>query len=295
MIGRNDPCWCGSGKKWKKCHYPNQSAAKKQKTSNLKEEYLKKHQIIIKDDKQIDGIRKSCHLATQILNETCKITKEGVTTLELNDFAHKLHEEAGAIPAPFHYGNPPFPKSICTSINEVICHGIPGKYALKQGDIINIDVTCILNGFYGDCSRMITIGEVDPESQLVVDVSYESLMRSIAILKPGVFISEIGNTIESYATSLGCSVVNQFVGHGVGVKFHEGPQIPHCRNSIHIPLQPGMTFTIEPMINGGVREAVIDPKDQWTARTKDGRPSGQWEHTLLITDDGYEILTPWER
>ena len=160
---------------------------------------------------------------------------------------------------------------------------------------MNIDVTCILNGYYGDCSRMVTIGKVSAERQLVVDVSYECLMRSVAILKPGLPISKIGQTIEEYATSRGCSVVYQFVGHGVGVNFHEGPQVPHNKNSINIPLVSGMTFTIEPMINAGVREAVIDSYDGWTARTKDGRPSAQWEHTVLITETGYDILTPWIR
>jgi len=142
---------------------------------------------------------------------------------------------------------------------------------------------------------MVAIGEVSPEKQLVVDVAYESLMRACAILRPGALISDIGNTIEPYAVSRGCSVVNQFVAHGVGVDFHEGPQIPHYKNSFHIPLVSGMTFTIEPMINAGVREAVIDRKDQWTARTKDGKASAQWEHTVLITPEGYEILTPWKR
>jgi methionyl aminopeptidase len=142
---------------------------------------------------------------------------------------------------------------------------------------------------------MVTIGEVSPERQLVVDVSYECLMRSIDILKPGVPISQIGDVIEDYATAKGCSVVNQFVGHGVGVEFHEGPQIPHHRNQNKILLVPGMTFTIEPMINAGVREAVIDPRDRWTARTKDGRASAQWEHSILITETGHELLTNWKR
>ncbi len=296
MIGRNDLCWCGSGKKWKKCHYPAEGRETKQDgKKEISKEYLRKYQIYIKEDKQIEGIRRSCRLASQILDATCSLAKEDVTTLELNDFAHKLHKEAGAIPAPLHYGSPPFPKSICTSLNEVICHGIPDKRPLQLGDILNVDVTCILDGFYGDCSRMVAIGTIDEEKQRVIDVSYESLMKSIAILKPGVLVSEIGNVIETFAVSKGCSVVNQFVGHGVGVNFHEGPQVPHCRNTIHIPLQPGMTFTIEPMINAGAREAVIDPTDDWTARTIDGKPSAQWEHTLLITNDGYEILTPWKR
>lgn len=299
MIGRNDPCWCGSGVKWKKCHYPHaQTQSGQSKISSiadLKNEYLRKHHIILKDDHQIAKIRAACHLASKILDATCALAKEGITTLELNDFAHQLHLEAGAIPAPLGYGTPPFKKSICTSLNEVICHGIPDKTVLKSGDILNIDVTSILDGYYGDCSRMVTIGEVSPEKQLVVDVAYECLMRSIAILKPGIPILQIGDVIEDYAASKGCSVVNQFVGHGVGVEFHEGPQISHHRNNNKLLLFPGMTFTIEPMINAGVREAIIDPIDKWTARTKDNRPSAQWEHTILITPEGHEILTPWTR
>jgi methionyl aminopeptidase len=296
MIGRNDPCWCGSGQKWKKCHFPHlASSSRSSSLMDLKREYYRKHHILIKNDRQIEKIRASCRLASQILDATCAMAKAGVTTQELNDYAHRLHQEAGAIPAPLHYGSPPFPKSICTSLNEVICHGIPDQTPLQEGDIVNIDVTCILEGYYGDCSRMVTIGSVNPERQLVVDVAYECLMRSIAILKPGIPISHIGDVIEDYATSKGCSVVNQFVGHGIGIEFHEGPQIPHHRNQNSLLLVPGMTFTIEPMINAGVREAVIDLKDRWTARTKDGRASAQWEHTILMTEEGHEVLTTWRR
>lgn len=262
---------------------------------NIAKEYLEKHEILIKTEAQIAGIRRAGHLAARILDALCAHAKEGVTTQELDDLANELHREAGAIPAPLHYGYPPFPKSICTSLNEVICHGIPDTRPLKKGDIVNIDVTSILDGFYGDCSRIVVIGPISEAQQRVVDVSYECLMRSIAILKPGVLVCDIGAEIERYAHSKGCSVVNQFVGHGVGVEFHENPQVPHCRNTVRIPLQAGMTFTIEPMINAGVREAVIDRKDKWTARTADGKPSAQWEHTLLITPDGYEILTPWKK
>lgn len=300
MVSRNDPCWCGSRKKWKHCHYPNEgkvppSTGNNLSAQDLKMHYLRKYHIILKTDEQIAGIRKACILTSQILDKTCALAQEGITTQELNDFAHKLHLEAGATPAPLHYGTPPFPKSICTSINEVICHGIPDKTKLRNGDIINIDLSCILNGYYGDCSRMVMIGDVSEERRLVVDVAYECLMQSIVPLKPGVPVSLIGDIIENHATKRGCSVVNQFVGHGVGIEFHEGPQIPHNRNSINIPLVPGMTFTIEPMINAGTREGVVDPRDHWTARTRDGRASAQWEHTILITPTGHEILTPWKR
>ena len=295
MIGRNDPCWCGSGKKWKKCHFPQEGGAKSRKLSPAEIQYYKKHDILIKTEKQIEGIRKACQLSSQILDEVCKLARAGVTTQELDDLSTKLHKEAGAIPAALHYGHPPFPKGICTSLNEMICHGIPNNTPLVDGDIVNVDVASILNGYFGDCSRMVTIGKVSPEKQLVVDVAYECLMRSIEILKPGIPVSAIGEVIQSYANSKGCSVVHQFVGHGVGVYFHEGPQVPHYRNQLNIMLAPGMTFTIEPMINAGVAEGVIDPKNEWEARTVDGKPSAQWEHTILITESGHEILTTWKR
>lgn len=287
MISRNDPCWCGSGKKWKKCHYPNKAISKE----DWREKYLKKYGIVLKTAEQIAGIRKACELTAFILDEACKMAKAGVSTNEIDQFVHKLHVEAKAIPAPLGYGSPPYPKSICTSLNEVICHGIPDDTPLKQGDIMNIDVSAILNGYYGDTSRMVTIGKIDPEKQKVTEVSYECLMRAIAILKPGMLISDIGNAISDYAQARGCSVVDEFVGHGVGLEFHEAPQVPHHRNDTHIPLAPGMIFTIEPMINAGVSKAVIDEDNHWVARTKDGKPSAQWEHTVLITEDGYEILT----
>lgn len=295
MISRNDPCWCGSGKKWKQCHYPQKGNQQPTKSEDLHALYLRKHHILIKNDKQIEGIRSACRLAAKILDKTCELAQAGITTQELNDFAHQLHLDAGAIPAPLHYGEPPFPKSICTSINDVICHGIPDKTKLLPGDIMNIDVTCILNGFYGDCSRMVEIGSVNPERKLVVDVAYECLMRSISQLKPNLPISIIGDVIEPYANSRGCSVVHQFVGHGIGLEFHEGPQIPHNRNKLSIMMIPGMVFTVEPMINAGVRDAVVDQYDRWTARTKDSKASAQWEHTVLITETGHEIMTPWVR
>jgi len=296
-MNRNDPCWCGSGQKWKKCHWPHTGPKEPFSTTydfdTLKDLYYKRYHIILKTAQQIAGIRAAGKLAAHILDATCAVAKAGVTTLELNDFAHQLHLEAGAIPAPLHYGKPPFPKSICTSLNEVICHGIPDKRPLQEGDIVNIDVTALFKGYYGDCSRMVVIGHPSEERRRVVQTSYDCLMDSIAILKPGIPISHIGNAIQARADANGCSVVNQFVGHGVGVKFHEEPQIPHYSNSLDTILVPGMTFTIEPMINAGVKEAVIDAADQWTARTKDGKPSAQWEHTVAITDTGYEILTPW--
>ena len=289
MITRNDPCWCGSGIKWKKCHYPRLPAA--EVSSSLARHYLRQYGILLKTPEQIAKIRRACQVTAQILDILCKHAKAGVTTLELDALSRKLHKERNAIPAPLNYGEPPFPMTICTSLNEVICHGIPDQRPLQDGDILNIDVSCIVDGFFGDTSRMVAIGQVSEEKQRVMDVSLECLKRAIAICRPGTFIWQIGQVIEDYATTKNCSVVNQFVGHGVGIAFHEPPEIPHHYNRLEIEMVPGMTFTIEPMINAGVRGAVIDPTNLWTARTKDGKPSAQWEHTLVITESGYEILT----
>jgi methionyl aminopeptidase len=285
MISRNDPCWCGSAQKWKKCHYP---ALPLRSNGEL---YLKKYGIILKTEEQIQKISKACQITVKILDALCQAAKVGVTTEQLDDLSRQLHKKENAIPAPLGYGHPPFPKTICTSLNEVICHGIPDQRPLQDGDIINIDVSCIVDGYYGDSSRMVMIGNVSAEKKHVVNVSHECLKRAIQVCKPGAPIWHIGEAIEDYATSQKCSVVNQFVGHGLGIEFHELPEIPHHYNDCNIPMAPGMIFTIEPMINLGVREAVIDPKDHWTARTKDGLPSAQWEHTILITENGHQILT----
>jgi methionyl aminopeptidase len=286
MIQRNDPCWCNSGLKWKKCHYPRTNPA-----STLAQQYLEDYGIILKTPEQIAKVRKACIVTAQILSALCKAAKAGVTTNDLDRLSIRLHKEANAIPADLGYGTPPYPKTICTSLNEVICHGIPDDRPLQEGDIVNIDVSAIVDGFFGDCSRMVMIGNISEEKKRVVEVSHECLRRSIAVCKPGSLLYHIGDAIEDYARAHKCSVVNQFVGHGIGIAFHEPPEVPHHRNQIKIPLAPGMIFTIEPMINAGVREGYIDPVDQWTVRTKDGKPSAQWEHTILITDTGHEILT----
>lgn len=291
-MDRNALCWCGSGKKWKKCHYPALPTASR---DTVRAEYQKKYQILVKTDEQIAGIRRSGHLAARILDLLCKRAAPGVTTKELNTYAEELCREARAIAAPLNFGSPPFPASICTSPNEVVCHGIPDSRPLQDGDILNIDVTTILDGYYGDCSKMVVLGKVSEEKQRVVDVAYTCLMRAIEAVKPGLPICELGRIMAEYAEDQGCGVVYQFVAHGVGIEFHEAPQIPHYPSNIRIPLVEGMTFTIEPMINAGVPDVIIDSKDKWTARTADGKPSAQWEHTLVVTESGYEILTPWVR
>ncbi len=287
MISRNDACWCGSGKKWKKCHYPNAGSLS---GSSPAAHYRKEYGIVLKTPEQIAKIRIACQTTRKILDGIIAHAKAGVTTEELDVISRELHKRYNATAATLGYGQPPYPKTICTSLNEVICHGIPDDRKLEEGDILNIDASAIVDGYFGDCSDMVMIGHVSHEKKHVVEVSHECMKRGIAVLKPGALLSEIGQAIESYATSQGCSVVNQFVGHGVGLKFHEPPEVCHHYNNMDIPLAPGMIFTVEPMINAGVRTAVMDPGG-WIARTADGKPSAQWEHTVLITENGHEILT----
>lgn len=286
MITRNDPCWCNSGKKWKKCHYPQQ-----QKNLYDPTAYKKNYNIILKTPEQIEGIRHACQITKNILDKLAAKASAGITTNELDQLSMQLHKEAQASPAPLGYGSPPFPKSICTSLNEVICHGIPNDEPLQEGDFLNIDVSAIVNGFYGDCSKMIAIGEIDSEKKRVMQTSKRCLDEAIKVLKPGLLLHVIGDVITKIAEEQHCSVVHQFVGHGVGLHFHEAPTVFHSKNNSNIPLAPGMIFTIEPMINAGKPEGIIDQNNQWVCYTIDKRPSAQFEHTVLITETGCEVLT----
>lgn len=293
MIGRNDPCWCGSHKKWKSCHYPVFRPSEPNNGPDLTNRYKKLYKIILKTPEEIERIRKACLITVDILDQLCEAAKVGVTTLELDTYSRELHKKHGVIPAPLGYGYPPFPKTICTSINEVICHGIPDKTTLKEGDIVNIDVSVIHQGYYGDCSKMVMIGQVDSDKKRLVETCFHALNDAIQVSRPGNPLNMIGAAITQRAHANNCSVVDQFVGHGIGASFHEPPEIMHHVNSLNIPLAVGMVFTIEPMINLGRKEAVVDRGDGWTARTIDKMPSAQWEHTIAITENGPEILTPW--
>ncbi|MCK5542651.1 MAG: methionyl aminopeptidase [Desulfobacterales bacterium] len=286
-IGRNDLCLCGSGKKYKKCCM---NAEKDQKS--LKQEYKDKYNIILKEPYQIEGIKKSGLLLLSILDKVEKMIEPGITTNMINDLVHEEHVRAGAIPAPLNYRG--FPKSVCTSVNEVICHGIPGDLILNDGDIINVDITPILKNYYADASKTFFVGTPLEDAQKVVYIAKESLKRGINVVKPGATIGDIGFAIQDYAESSGCSVVREFIGHGVGIEFHEQPQVLHYGNKGDgIMLVPGMVFTIEPMVNLGSKELhVLD--DNWTAVTNDKSLSAQFEQTILVTETGYESLTPFE-
>lgn len=246
--------------------------------------------IIIKTWQQIAGIRKSCKLAAETLKYVEQFVKAGVTTDELNEHANFFIRKNGAIPAPLNYQG--FPKETCISVNEVICHGIPNEYKLKEGDIVNVDVTTILDGYYGDTSTMFSIGSISEDAQHILNVAKKCLEIGVKQVKPGNYFGNIGYEITKYAHLMQCTVVHQFCGHGVGLEFHEEPQVSHIAEKNSGPkMRPGMVFTIEPMINEGSPEAVIDEQDNWTARTEDGKLSAQYEYTVLVTRKGVEILT----
>ena len=247
--------------------------------------------IIIKNKEQIEGIRRSSQLAALVLDQTAKLIKPGIDTESLNTFAHNFILKHQAIPAPLNYNG--FPKSVCTSINNVVCHGIPSPQdILKEGDIINIDVTTILDGYYGDTSATYAVGKISPQSQKLVTVAQESLNKSIKALSPGKFLNDcVGKVIQPFVQQNGFSVVKDLGGHGVGLQFHEDPFVFHFDCPQNIVLKPGMIFTIEPMINAGDWPIYIDSDDGWTIRTKDNSLSAQFEHTILITDSGHEVLT----
>lgn len=247
--------------------------------------------IIIKTPEQIEGIRKSSKLAGQALEYIAEFVKPGVSTEFLNQKIESFIREHGAIPATLGYGG--YPKSCCISLNEVVCHGIPSESEiLREGDILNIDVTTILNGYYGDTSRMFTVGEVSPEALDLIEVTRHCLDLGIQQVRPGNQFGNIGHAISKYAKSQGYSVVYEFCGHGVGVHFHEEPQVDHTsRRNTGPVMKPGMTFTIEPMINQGRPGTVVDKTDKWTARTVDKKLSAQFEHTILVTETGFEVLS----
>lgn len=249
--------------------------------------------ITIKTPLQIQGIRESSRLAAATLKYTASFLKPGVSTEFLNQKAHDYILAHGAIPAPLNYSG--FPKSICTSVNDVVCHGIPSsKHYLKEGDIINIDITTILDGFYGDTSATFGVGQISPEAQNLLEVTKKSLDLAIQKIKPGKYLNEVvGKTIEDFVTPFGYSPVRDLGGHGVGLKFHEDPFVFHFDTpQNHILLRPGMIFTVEPMINASPNwQVFIDKKDGWTVFTKDSSLSAQFEHTILVTKTGHEILT----
>ena len=251
--------------------------------------------ITINNQEDIERMRIAGKLASEVLDFITPFIKPSITTEKIDSLCHDfMTNEQGTIPAPLNYappGHTPFPKSICTSVNNQICHGIPGEKILKKGDVVNIDITVIKDGYHGDTSRMFFVGEPSIQAKRLCDVTYQSMWLGIREVKAGAYLGDIGHAIQSYAESNSYSVVREFCGHGIGKVFHDEPQVLHYGNSGEgLKLEAGMIFTIEPMINAGKKDIKVLP-DNWTVVTKDRSLSAQWEHTILVTDKSYEVLT----
>ena len=251
--------------------------------------------VTIKTGAEIEGMRVAGRLGSEVLDFITPYVKPGISTGELDKLCHDyMVNVQGTVPAPLNYappGHAPYPKSICTSVNNQVCHGVPGDKVLKSGDIVNLDITVIKDGWHGDTSRMFAVGDVTPQARRLIQITYEAMWIGIAQVKPGARLGDIGHAIQQFAENSGYSVVREFCGHGIGRSFHEDPQVLHYgKAGTGLVLEPGMTFTIEPMINAGRREIRQMP-DGWTITTKDRSLSAQWEHTVLVTETGYDVLT----
>jgi len=299
----NDPCWCGSGRKYKRCHRGLEGKVVAGHVSAMRgvpegiaptDYYLsgkprRRDEAMVKSPDVIEGMRRAGRVAAEVLAVTGAAVAPGVTTEELDIVAHQAYIERGSFPSTLNYHG--YPKAICTSVNEVICHGIPDDRPLADGDIVNIDVTAYLDGVHGDCSAMFGVGEIDQASADLIELTRRCRELGIAAVHPGRPISDIGRAIEDHATAGGYGVVRSFVGHGIGEQFHLAPSVPHYYTAEASTLmEPGMVFTIEPMITiGSWREKMWD--NGWTAVTIDGSRTAQFEHTLVVSDDGAEVLT----
>lgn len=286
-LGRNDACWCGSGKKYKKCHADFDE--------KLEELYLEGNCVpprsLIKTQADIEGIKKSAKVNIGALDEVAKNIKAGCTTEDIDNWVHDFTFDNGAIPAPLNYEG--FPKSCCTSVNDVVCHGIPNKnQVLKDGDIVNVDCSTVKDGYFSDSSRMFIIGEVSKEINKFVETVRKSINVGLTQVKPWFNLQDMARELQNYVEAQGYSVVREYGGHGIGKEFHEDPWVSHTVYAGEdMIMPPGMCFTIEPMVNMGKYKIVTSKEDGWTVRTKDHSLSAQWEIQLVVTDDGYEILS----
>ena len=286
-TNRNDKCWCGSGLKYKKCHM---EFDEKYKEMVLKGNIMPPKSLI-KNKEQIEAIKESGKINTGVLDEVAKHIKAGMSTADIDKIVYDYTIAHGATPAPLGYGG--FPKSVCTSINNEVCHGIPDEnIILKEGDIVNVDVSTIKDGYFSDASRMFKIGKVSEAADKITDVAKECLEAGIKAVKPWGHLGDIGAAVQEVAEKNGYSVVRAFGGHGIGLEFHEDPFVAHVGKKGHgMVLVPGMIFTIEPMINEGEYDVYVDDVNEWTVYTADDSLSAQWEHQILVTEDGIEIIT----
>ena len=286
-IGRNDPCWCQSGRKYKVCHM----AFDEKIQHYAMEGHIVPSHDIIKTKEQIQGIRESSKLNIAVLDYVAENIRIGMSTEEIDRLVHEKTIQMGGIPAPLGYDG--FPKSVCTSVNEQVCHGIPSQdVILKDGDIVNVDASTIYNGYFSDSSRMFMLGNVAPETKKLVETAHKCIEIGLEQVKPWNFLGDMAQAINDYAKENGYSIVREIGGHGIGLEFHEEPFVSYVtRKGTEMLMVPGMVFTIEPMVNMGKADIYIDDEDGWTVYTDDGKPSAQWEVTLAVTEDGYEILT----
>ncbi len=284
-ISPNEKCWCGSDKKYKVCHFNSDITVR-----NLsKKGYQIPPRGIIKTQADIDKIKKAGEITSYLLDNVVEFIEDGVNTIEIDKWVEAKTREMGGIPAPLNYHG--FPKSVCTSVNDCVCHGIPGNDVLRNGDIVNIDVTTILDGYFADSNRMYYVGDVSENAKRLCEKTKDMMWAGINAVKPFEPVNVIGEAIEAMAIENGYSVVRALTGHGVGFEFHEEPAIYHFKDREKgMIMVPGMVFTIEPMINEG-RYQVNTLDDGWTVMTKDGKLSAQWEHTIAVTKTGFEILT----
>lgn len=287
VPGRNDLCWCGSGKKYKKCHA--RIDERLQECYNAGMEVIVRR--LLKTPEDIEGIKRSAAINIGVLDMVGERIRAGVSTAEVDKWIYDYTVEHGGIPADLNYEG--FPNSVCTSINDVVCHGIPSEEdILKDGDIVNVDCSTILDGYYSDSSRMFCIGEVSSERQKLVDVTRESVQRGLAQVKPWNTLGDMAHAVQSYVEENGFNVVREFGGHGIGKAFHEDPFVSHVGEPGEgVVLAPGMCFTIEPMVNAGGADIDMDDPNGWTVHTADGSDSAQWEVQLVVTEDGYELLS----
>lgn len=290
-MQRNDPCWCGSGRKYKKCHMDYDARLSEIKFNVIKGQ-VRPPRKLINTEEDIEKIKKSAAVNNGALDLMEELVKPGVDTESLNVAAHEYIVGHGGHPSCLNFEG--FPKSVCISVNEVVCHGIPSKKTiLQEGDIVNVDITTDLDGYYSDASRMFIVGGVTTaEAEKLVRVTRECMELGIEAAKPWHFVGDVGAACAAHAHANGYSVVTDLGGHGVGKKFHLEPFVSHnAKKETGMLLVPGMIITVEPMINQGSKHVVVDPVDNWTVRTKDGKLSAQWEKTILITETGTEVLS----
>lgn len=284
--GRNDPCWCGSGKKYKKCHIDFDEKIEEFEVAG---HIVPSHEIL-KNAEQIEKIKESAKINIAVLDYVAEHIKAGISTAEIDKWVYDITTKMGGVPAPLNFEG--FPKSVCTSINNEVCHGIPSEdVIIKDGDIINVDVSTNLNGYFSDSSRMFCIGNVSEENRKLVEETKNAVYEGLKQVKPWGFLGDMGQAVNDYVKSKGYSVVREVGGHGIGLEFHEDPWVSYIsKKGTEMLMVPGMIFTIEPMVNAGKPDIFVDEDNGWTIYTEDNSMSAQWEIQVLVTEDGYEII-----